>query len=397
MADDASEQTDLPSSPPEIKRPRTAAPAQPHIPTTETLSYSQHAKLIKLIQAHGGTLFQSEGDMATFTLPPAANIKFQIDYFCLKQQMLRNDQEVPGGQAFLDSSQATFRYWLNEVSSINQPNHIEHLLATGLGKHEGPMLRELAERARTAGSLKAAEALSDWPEYWVDGVDLEAHSWPTEFILSTGSSDEPLLNGKSYLDDYLRQSFLRRALSVFKPSDVAGGLHRLFPPERQPASGPFRLRSRGRLPKSLHDLVRACGAVIESCYHDCLSTVVCSGDFDSTKFQALLLERQASETAESAERDAALVLAAHWGDEALYHTLQAREPADRYEKLRPLLVKAAAGSGAVGIVTQLLAEDAAVDYHFMQVLDQAASTGRTAVCKILFKIFRMRVCKPRSI
>lgn len=388
VAADANGQEPLPSAAPALKRPRTAAPG----PACETFSRHHDADLIALVRKHGGQIVHSQGDFLWLTLPPAENLEFQVAITCLKLLRLRDGKQFLGRETFVPAAFGAFAACLEAASLANQPEWVRSLLATGMGKSAGELLRQIVARAALAGAHEVIDVLTDECAYWAQGAGAFTVGWLTEASIRAGNSDVAPEHWQSMVRDGLSGTEFHQIIDSFRRGDADTALCVLFSPEHRPSAGRFFLRTITSPSEDGSDLLKnwlvECGA-IHIKESDKNGLVIYTTHFDRAALQDKLLQWQAeqSESPDSSD-DAALVIAAQWGDPDIFNALLARETNVAQKPYAAETMRAAAAAGATEIVRCLLDFGIAADNangSDETALILAAAQGRTAVCALLLE------------
>ena len=381
-ATDAQGQEPLASDEPVLKRPRTATAA----PVCEIFSRYDDADIIALVRKHGGQVVERHGNFIGLTLPAADNLEFRVELFCLKHRLVRDNQAFTGRAAFEAATFGLFSSCLEAASLANRADCVRQLLATGMGRQAGALLRQTADRAIRAGALEASVALADECAFWVQGDGACTNGWPLETSIRVGNNDLPPKNWRAAVVNNVAEGMPDAMITGFRAGYAAGVLALLFKPEQHPASGQFFMRTLYCAHPLLKKWLIESGATIVPASDDKL-VIVYSTDFDHDALEHKLLALQAESSSSSAgNRACALSLAAQWGDIDLFRTLLAQETLPL-----PYLeadLRAAAANGTIDIVRCLLAYGPAVDSFDESgetALSLAAAAGQTAICALLLE------------
>ncbi len=387
-AAEAREQDPLVSTPPTQKRQRTAEPA----PACETFSRHHDAELITLVRKHGGQVVERHGDFIGLTLPPDTASEFHQDFhltrICLKLELLRDGKNFAGREAFLPVAFDAFASCLESASLANRPEWVRRLLATGMGKNAGELLRQIADRAQRAGATDSSAAIKEVGAYWAQGDGADTTGWQLETEIRLGGGDRPPENWRSAVRQGLSIAEVEAVIDGFHQGDTDKVLNLLFSPEQRPANGRFFMRTLFYGDSALNDWIIESGAAIIS-GHPKGDLVIYSTDFNRVALRDKLLALRAAHADGPRSMDnQALLMAAEWGDIDIFQAILAQGAVLDSEYYAARMLGAAAANGAIEIVRCLLALGFPVNgspFARTAPLGLAAASGHTAICALLLE------------
>ncbi len=386
---EAKEQEPLESAPPELKRQRTAA-----VPASEVLKLHDDADLIALIKKHGGQIMDRQGDFIVLTLPPADNLEFKMALTCMKLEMLRDDKFFSDREAFLPHAFGAFVECLEAATLANRADWIRRLLATGMAKNAGELLRHLASRAESLHAHEAVDAITDHCAYWAQGEGAFTTGCPMDVSIRVGDSDRPPEKWQSAVRSDLSRVEIEEIITCFGAGNTSRVIELLFRPEQRPATGQFHLRVHEDGSDLLQAWLIESGATVITLSQAPLDDkllVIYSTDFNRTALKDKLLELQRADGQDRPDGifNSALYIAAMWGDLDIFQAVLALEPVELDQ--HPFAWHAlctAASSGSLEIVRILLAAGIEVNARSNSketALTRAAAAGRTAICALLLE------------
>lgn len=383
----------LPSAPPELKRQRTEAPPPPRV--IETFSQQQHGDLIALIRRHGGDVVASDGDTVQLALPPDTQLDFQVHYFCQKLARLRSSLPFPGAETFGQTICETGAHLLSVAALTNKAPLVRMLLATGLANQLGTLLRQLAQQAGAAGAMAAVDAITDTCAYWMQGLDPATLSSAKITLVRVGDINQAPPDWQARVQRDMTLQQMQSLQVALRAGDTSAVFDLLFISENPPASGEFVVRPIGQDPgPSFLECLRSFGAVTIGNCDSTQKMIVFTRDFNQTGLQDHLLLWQ-SEDADADDDDldadeprdrrfdSPLLLAAHWGDKALFDIIWTSATGTQRRRHTDEALRHAAIVGATDIVLQLVAyaDNAALNVDRPLII--AAANGQIATCAAL--------------
>ncbi len=284
---------------------------------------------------------------------PDTDLATQIAHFCRSEETLQQNAECQQRPGVADSRHAQFARLLELASLTNQRDQVRTLLRTGLGNDNGALLRAIAQRANRAGALQAVDAITDTYAYWVQGIDPAVLGWPTVSFIQWGTCDSPPTNWQANVRQDLNRQQALALRDSFRAADANTARDLLFAAEHRPESGRFFMRLLSALDGDFVSLLASCGARLVNQTGSFLSIIVYANDFSHETLRNQLMHRQTTAIPHN-EHPSALVLAAAWGDDDLFHALWHNASAEIRQQQASRALSYAVCSGASSIVRRLL-------------------------------------------